>query len=263
MSDVLVLGGTSDATRLCQMLDEARVAYTLSVATDVGVQLAGALTGRIRCGRLDAHELAEWIRAENVRWVIDATHPYAAVVSENARQACLATGVLLSRYQRPTHLDQVSHPRLHKVATIEQACAIACALGPRILLTTGSKDLAAWRAGLPEKILLARVLPVASVLAECEALGFGVETLFALKGPFSAEFNEAFYRFCAADVVITKESGAEGGYLDKVRPALDAGLDCIVLTRPVSPVQGEELLDGPAAFARRLAAWQMAAPVRG
>ena len=66
-----------------------------------------------------------------------------------------------------------------------------------------------------------------------------------------------------ADVVITKESGAEGGYLDKVRPALDAGLDCIVLTRPVSPVQGEELLDGPAAFARRLAAWQMAAPVRG
>jgi hypothetical protein len=96
--------------------------------------------------------------------------------------------------------------------------------------------------GLAEKTLLARVLPVADVMAQCADLGFGVGEIFALCGPFSAEFNAAFYRQCRADVVITKASGAEGGYQEKVQPCLDAGIPCIVITRPAAAVSGEELL---------------------
>lgn len=44
--DVLVMGGTSDARMLCQQLDAANVAYTLSVATPTGKQLAGDIKGR-------------------------------------------------------------------------------------------------------------------------------------------------------------------------------------------------------------------------
>ncbi|CAM6963223.1 hypothetical protein KLMIMMO121B_16380 [Klebsiella michiganensis] len=136
---------------------------------------------------------------------------------------------------------------------------VARRFGPRVLLTTGSKDLARWRAGLGEKTLLARVLPVADVIAQCAGLGFGVGEIFALCGPFSAEFNAAFYRQCRADVVITKASGAEGGYQEKVQPCLDAGIPCIVITRPAPLVTGEELLESQAAFARRLARWLAAA----
>ncbi|MDI9843351.1 precorrin-6A/cobalt-precorrin-6A reductase, partial [Pseudomonas aeruginosa] len=89
------------------------------------------------------------------------------------------------------------------VESIEQACEVARHFGQRVLLTTGSKDLARWRAGLGDKTLLARVLPVADVIAQCAALGFGVGEIFALCGPFSAAFNAAFYRQCRADVVIT------------------------------------------------------------
>lgn len=103
------------------------------------------------------------------------------------------------------------------------------------------------------------MLPVADVIAQCAALGFGVGEIFALCGPFSAEFNAAFYRQCRADVVITKASGAEGGYQEKVQPCLDAGIPCIVITRPVPLVTGEELLESQAAFARRLARWLAAA----
>ena len=70
------------------------------------------------------------------------------------------------------------------------------------------------------------------VLAECEALGFGVEQIIAMKGPFDAELNRALYRACRCDLVITKESGAEGGYQEKVRPCLELGIPCIVIRRP-------------------------------
>lgn len=83
--------------------------------------------------------------------MIDASHPYAEVVSRNIMSACEAAGVLLSRYQRPEQLSGLTHPHLHTVQSIQQACEVARRFGERVLLTTGSKDLAIWREGLPEK----------------------------------------------------------------------------------------------------------------
>lgn len=105
-------------------------------------------------------------------------HPYAEVVSQNIVRACASVGVLLSRYQRPEQLSDLRHPLLHVVGDLNEACAVARRLGERILLTTGSKDLAAWRAGLAEKTLLARVLPVPEVVQHCSDLGFGVGEIF-------------------------------------------------------------------------------------
>lgn len=257
--DVLVMGGTSDARMLCQQLDAAKVAYTLSVATPTGKQLAGDIKGQIRCGRLEPEEMVAWLKAHRTRWVIDASHPYAEVVSRNIMHACERAGVLLSRYQRPEQLSELTHPLLHHAHTIAEACDVAQRFGERVLLTTGSKDLATWRAGLPHKKLLARVLPVPEVIQQCADLGFGVGEIFALCGPFSAEFNAAFYRQCQADVVVTKASGAEGGYQEKVQPCLDADIPCIVITRPATLVTGDELLESQAAFAQRLARWLAAA----
>jgi precorrin-6A/cobalt-precorrin-6A reductase len=260
VNHVLVLGGTSDATPICQQLEMAAVPYTLSVATEAGARLASVREGSVLCGRQDAGQLAELLASRRVNWLVDATHPYAQEISRNAWLACQQTGIAYSRYRRPSQLDCVSHPLLHKVANIEQACGVAGALGPRVLLTTGSKDLARWQAGLPGKHLLVRVLPVASVIEQCEQLGLGPENIFALKGPFDAAFNQALYQFCAPDVVITKESGIQGGYLDKIVPALQAAIPCIVVTRPREMVPEALVLDGPEAFTRKLQGW-LASPV--
>ncbi len=99
------------------------------------------------------------------------------------------------------------------------------------------------------------MLPVPEVVQHCSDLGFGVGEIFALCGPFSAEFNAAFYRQCRADVVVTKASGAEGGYQEKVQPCLDAGIPCIVITRPAPLVTGDELLQSRADFTARLTRW--------
>ncbi|MFC3395136.1 cobalt-precorrin-6A reductase [Brenneria rubrifaciens] len=253
-----IFGGTRDARLICQALDAAGERYRLSVATETGKQLAGNIAGEVVVGRMDAEQIAEYLAARKVRWVIDASHPYAEALHRNVAAACHRLRLPLTRYQRPSDIDAIDHPLLHKVPDLAAACTIARTLGPRVLLTTGSKDLAVYRQNLPGKYLLARVLPTSAVLAQCEALGFGVEQIIAQCGPFSAEFNQALYRFCQPDVVITKESGAEGGYQQKVAPCLALKIPCIVVCRPARLAEhgGEDRVASLTAFAHRLAGWQ-------
>lgn len=249
-----IFGGTSDARLICQLLDRAGEHYRLSVASDAGRQLAGSIQGEVIVGRMDSDEIASYLQQNGIRWVIDASHPYANALSENVIAACRGQGVWLTRYQRPSEIGRLSHPLLHKVNSVEEACNLARSLGQRVLLTTGSKQLAEYRRGLPGKTLLVRVLPTAEVLAQCEALGLGVDNIIALRGPFSAPFNRALYEFCQPDVVITKESGSEGGYLQKVQPSLALNIPCIVVCRP-APLAAEgwdEQISSMDAFAQRL-----------
>ncbi|PQQ27761.1 cobalt-precorrin-6A reductase [Photorhabdus hindustanensis] len=253
-----VFGGTSDARLLCQALDAAGARYRLSVATDAGRQLAGDIRGDVVVGRMDAEAMVDYFDRHKVRWVIDASHPYADALSRNVMTACRRLSLRLTRYQRPSEIDLLSHPLLHKVNSIEAACDVARTLGQRILLTTGSKQLELYQRLLPGKTLLVRVLPTAEVLIQCEALGLGVDHIIALRGPFTAEFNHAVYEFCHPDVVITKESGAEGGYQQKVAPCLALNIPCIVVCRPTRTLQGDdgEQISSLDEFVQHLAGWQ-------
>ncbi|TQI80152.1 cobalt-precorrin 6A reductase [Serratia fonticola] len=253
-----VFGGTSDARLICQLLDQAGEHYSLSVASDAGKQLAGSILGDVVVGRMDSDAIARYLRQKHIRWVIDASHPYANALSENVMIACDAQEVWLTRYQRPSEIDRISHPLLHKVDDVDEACRVAQTLGTRVLLTTGSKQLAQYQRGLQGKTLLVRVLPSAEVLVQCEALGLGIDNIIALRGPFSASFNRALYAFCQPDVVITKESGHEGGYLQKVEPCLALGIPCIVVRRPPSLAaeRWNEQVGSLEAFAQRLSLWQ-------
>ncbi|MBD1228050.1 cobalt-precorrin-6A reductase [Xenorhabdus griffiniae] len=234
-----IFGGTSDARQICVMMDVARIDYGLSVATPTGAQQAMGVRGEIVTGRMEVEEMTEYLRKRGTKMVIDASHPYAERLSQNIVNACQKLGIPLIRYIRPSDIDAIEHPLIYKVATIKQACEIATSLATRILLTTGSKQLADYVAHLTGKTVLARVLPTAEVLALCESCGLSVDQIFALKGPFSANFNRAFYQFCQAEVVITKESGEQGGFREKVEPCLSLGLPCIVLCRPGQQFTGE------------------------
>ncbi len=147
----------------------------------------------------------------------------------------------------------INHPALLPVDSIEQACERAAQFGPRVLLTTGSKQLADYVRLLPGKILIARVLPLADIMSQCEALGLGVNQIIAMTGPFSPELNLALYRRYRPDVMITKESGREGGYVGKVRPCLEENIPCVVLRRPV--MHWQDVMSTPDEFERRLDRW--------
>ena len=55
----------------------------ISVATEYGKELVEPLGGRIYAGRMSEEEMESAIRAGGYKAVIDATHPYADIVTKN------------------------------------------------------------------------------------------------------------------------------------------------------------------------------------
>ena len=100
------------------------------VATAYGASLLPAGPGiTVHVGRLDAAEMtALFENASAPLLVIDATHPYAAVVSENILSACAATGVRCIRVEREStvaegKLTSQEGAALHWVDSVEEAAA--------------------------------------------------------------------------------------------------------------------------------------------
>lgn len=229
---VLVFGGTSDALILCQALAERGFHYTLSVATEEGKNSAKEVSDSVIQGRMDIEQMIDWINNNQVDYVIDAAHPYAEILRQTILHACEEIGCPVTRYERPSQNESINHELITRVSNVMEACRVLAPEHKKVLLTTGSKDLATFKRMLREKTLYARVLPVAEVVSECQQLGLGIENIIAMKGPFSRNMNYALYEMIQPDVVITKESGQVGGFSEKVEPCIELGIPCVVIERP-------------------------------
>lgn len=224
---IFVLGGTSDSLLISDWLTETKQPFILSVATDYGETLAKQHAENVFCGRLSKEEMCAKWHSENVQLVIDATHPFATIVSETAMEACKETEIPYIRFERTR--EQTDNTYL--VTDIEEACKVATELGQRIFLTTGSKNLPEFVAGLRNLHIIARVLPVSDVIRSAEELGLVADQIIGMKGPFTKEANRTQLEMTGADVLITKESGKQGGFQEKLTAAAELEIPVIVIRR--------------------------------
>ena len=230
---LLLFGGTSEAREIL-----ARgIPALCCTATEYGAELAResmegpASADTVRAGRLDAGGMAKLIAAEGIVGVIDATHPYAAEVTRNVREACERTGTPLIRVLRSA--TSVEEGVVARVASCREAAEFLNGREERALLTVGSKELREFTAVRDYgSRLFARVLPTSEVLRACEALGFGPAHLIAMQGPFSAELNRAMLEMTGASLLVTKDGGGPGGMEAKLAGARAAGAGVVLITRP-------------------------------
>lgn len=232
MSRILVFGGTSEGRRLAERLEACRVPALVCVATEYGETLlpSGSFV-ETAAGRLDQEAMEELLRRGDFRQAVDATHPYAAVVSQNLKAACAVCGVpylRLLRQSSPAGEDCVA------VDSVEEAVAFLSHTQGTVLVTTGSKELAKYTF-LPDwqERLTARVLSTGESVDHCRRLGFEGKNLIAMQGPFSEELNLALLRQVGARYLVTKESGLAGGLPEKLRAARRAGVQVVLIRRPV------------------------------
>lgn len=100
-----------------------------------------------------------------------------------------------------------------------------------VFVTTGSKEIASF-APLGAERLWARVLPSAASLEACFEVGISPSHVVAMQGPFSKEMNVACLKAAKADYMVTKESGRNGGYDEKIEACLECGVTPIVIGKP-------------------------------
>jgi precorrin-6A/cobalt-precorrin-6A reductase len=193
---------------------------------------------------MDEDGLAGLIRSRRIRAVVDATHPYAAAVSENAWRVCGRMKIPYLAYDRPGVVTD--GPDIHRVGDHEEGASAAFSFGKSVLLTIGIRNLAPYvsAARKSEADLLARVLDTPESLSACQRAGLGPHEIVCATGPFSMAENFSLITQHHIGVLVTKDSGDAGGAGAKVTAARKAGCDIVVIERPERPRPGCSTISG-------------------
>ena len=198
---VLVFGGTSEGRKLAEIFNANNRKCTICVATDYGEKLLPKSENvNVICGRMDCNEICMLLGEDNkYSYVIDATHPYASVISENARNACIKTNTAYLRLLRSKTDSNIYNDGIKIFPDALQAAKYLDKTTGRILLTTGSKELPVFCGEIRDKSrITARVLPSAKAIEACNNAGLYGRQIIAMHGPFSREVN----------IAIIKQTGA-------------------------------------------------------
>ena len=202
MCNICVFAGTTEGRELVEFLAGQPVQATVCVATEYGeTLLPEAENITVLAGRIPVEDIIRMLQRMRFDLVIDATHPYATSITESICTACRETQTEYLRLLRQ------SSEQTKDVVCVENAAAAAAFLEStrgNILLTTGSKELAAY-SGIPDftQRVYARVLPMDASLEACRAAGLKASHIIAMQGPFSEEMDLATLRFADAAWMVT------------------------------------------------------------
>ncbi|WP_134680509.1 cobalt-precorrin-6A reductase [Paracoccus ravus] len=224
--NLLILGGTSEASALARDIAEAGIAATISLAGRVENPRPLPLPTRIG-GFGGAEGLVAYIRAQGVSHVIDATHPFAARISANAVAACNAASVPLLRLTRPAWQARAGD-RWHEVVDIPAAVAALGGAARRVMLAVGRMHLPEFAVN-PQHFYLLRLVDPPQ-----DALPLPQTHVIVDRGPFTAATDSALLRQHGIDLVVSKNSGGSGAYA-KIAAARELGLPVLMIARPGLP----------------------------
>ena len=76
------------------------------------------------------------------------------------------------------------------------------------------------------------MLPDPDLIRPLLERGISPKNIIAMQGPFSLSLNKAMLADFRIDCLVTKSSGKEGGYSEKIDAAKDAGIPVVVIKRP-------------------------------
>ena len=222
--------------------DCASIMCSVCVATGYARELMDDDRLDVHCGRLTEDDMEALMLDGGYDAVVDATHPYAQIVSQNVRQAANHQSIPLIHLRRITENTEKD---LISFQTHRECSEWLSRQTGNILLTTGSKDLGVYAADEAiKKRLFVRVLPGEESIRLCNAQGITGRQIIAMQGPFSERMNECILKEYSIDWMVTKISGHAGGFEEKIEAARKAGTGiCAILPPTETMCQSEMSLE--------------------
>ena len=229
------------------MLAESGHAHIVCVATQYGSNIMEHdRSVTVNVGRMDCEAMKKFL-ADNCMSeediVVDATHPYATEVSSNISDAVRSFGSKLVRIKR-SRSSSSSYDGISVYASVKELAEHIDKESGNILLTTGSNALETYRNSVSASTLsrtFVRVLPAKESMNKCYDIGIDEGHIIAMLGPFSDGLNREIMKQYAIEHLVTKDSGNEGGFNDKIEAARGLGVKVHVIARPVE--NAEEAVD--------------------
>ncbi|MEL7465126.1 MAG: cobalt-precorrin-6A reductase [Pseudomonadota bacterium] len=238
-ANLLILGGTTEATRLAEAVAAIGAPATLSYAERVARAREAPLPVRVGgfggpCG------LADYIQRERVSHVIDATHPFAAQMSENAAIGAREAGVPLVALTRPPWRP-IAGDDWVRAGDIEAAVAALEGPARRVMLAIGRLDIDEFAAQPQHHYLLRLVAPPTT------PPDLPNHEIIISRGPFTAMGDTKLFADHGIEVVVAKNAGGADAAA-KLAAARALGLKVVLIDRPPQP-EREEVSSVEAVFA--------------
>lgn len=236
----LLFAGTTEGHQIALTYGRMKLPLLVCVATEYGkitleedqeLQLYPWI--EVRAGRLDEKKMEELVWEEKIDEIIDATHPYAEVVSKQILSVCKKYERTYIRIIREQEELEEREEFLIRVQSFQEAEREMRKLNQPILLTTGSKDIKvilgekSW-----EQPIYVRVLPSEESIRLCLEAGVKQQHIIGMQGPFSQEMNEALIQQYQIGGMVTKEAGVAGGFGEKYKACKKLRIPLIVVGRP-------------------------------
>lgn len=208
---------------MCQAVHDRGVRATVSLAGRVDHPRPQPIPRRVG-GFGGVAGLVEYLRAEKITHVVDATHPFAAQMSAHAIDACVQADVPLIALTRPPW-SAVAGDRWQHVADIPAAVAELQGSSRRILLAVGRMHLDAF-APNPQHFYLLRLVDPPAM-----APPFRDHDVIVARGPFTESDDTALMRDHRIDLVVSKNAGGQGAYA-KIAAARALSVPVLMIDRP-------------------------------
>jgi precorrin-6A/cobalt-precorrin-6A reductase len=236
MPNILLLGGTTQASALAQLLAQAGMKATFSYAGRTGQPRAQPVPVRIG-GFGGVEGLAHYLRDNWITHLVDATHPFAAKMSAHAVAAAQMADVPLMALTRPAWMPGAGDDWTH-VSDIAGAVAALASPARRIMLALGRMHVDAF-AAQPQHHYLLRFVDAPAIPPALPRHNLVVD-----RGPFTVEADTQLMHDHGIDLLLCKNAGGSGAEA-KLIAARALGLPVLLIDRPVLPQRTE--VDDPQA----------------
>lgn len=218
-----MLGGTTEAGQLAQALARAQMDAVYSYAGRTAAPLDQPIP--VRTGGFGGVAgLVQYLQDQRITHVVDATHPFAAQISQNALTACAEAAVPLVTFERPAWTAAPGDDWT-VVSDIAAAVAALPDRPARVFLAIGKQNLAAF-AGKPQHHYLLRLVD-----APDGPLPLPDATAVVARGPFDVAGDLDLLDQHRITHIVAKNAGGAGAAA-KLIAARTRGLPVILIGRP-------------------------------
>lgn len=223
---LLILGGTAEAAELARAAVPA-----LEGRVEVITSIAGRLKpgqdipGQMRVGGFGGVEgLTDYLKNETIDVVVDATHPFAEIISASAYAACLRAGAPRLLLLRPPWRTS-PQTKWVEVDSLQAAAEDLPRMSRRAFLTVGAGGLEAF-SKVEGVWFLVRLIKEPE-----EPLPLADYQLIVARPPHTLESERALIDHHRIDTLVTKQSGGTMGEA-KIIAAHETGITTIAVMRP-------------------------------
>lgn len=222
---IWIIGGTTETRELVDRLGEFND-YIVTIATEGGREFLN--TDRILIGRLNKEEMKDFALSNNIHMIVDLSHPYAKIVSDNAKLVSKELNIEYYRYVRKR--TDFNEDEIY-LNSYEECYEFLSSVKGTVFFTTGSKNIKDFEKVRGDNRFVYRILPALESIQICNDNHIHMGDIVAILGPFSTELNKVMLTTYKADYCVMKDSGDVGGTLEKVLACRELGIKAIIIGR--------------------------------